>query len=166
MVVDSILPHAESGPNDHRKVAPPFTIVWAMIHSLWSLWLAWVQAFIAIKWYHPWSSSIGQGRSLRESILLNRTFEENFSADDDSRIKNDLRWFLTWQSMIYTTRSNDFTIGSLRFCGKKNQFIIFSSSSAVELGLPSWKASSTKGHSLKTNTFEVSIIRRTQSSRY
>ena len=25
MVVDSILPHAESGPNDHRKDAPPFT---------------------------------------------------------------------------------------------------------------------------------------------
>ena len=24
MVVDSILPHAESGPNDHRKDAPPF----------------------------------------------------------------------------------------------------------------------------------------------
>ena len=25
MVVDTILPHAESGPNDHRKYAPPFT---------------------------------------------------------------------------------------------------------------------------------------------
>ena len=25
MVVDSILPHAESGPNDQRKDAPPFT---------------------------------------------------------------------------------------------------------------------------------------------
>ena len=25
MVVDSILPHAESGPNDHRKDAPPLT---------------------------------------------------------------------------------------------------------------------------------------------
>ena len=25
MVVDSILPHAESGPNNHRKDAPPFT---------------------------------------------------------------------------------------------------------------------------------------------
>ena len=25
MVVDSILPHAESGPNDHRKEATPFT---------------------------------------------------------------------------------------------------------------------------------------------
>ena len=24
MVVDSILPHAECGPNDHRKDAPPF----------------------------------------------------------------------------------------------------------------------------------------------
>ena len=24
MVVDSILPHAESGPNDHRNDAPPF----------------------------------------------------------------------------------------------------------------------------------------------
>ena len=24
MVVDSVLPHAESGPNDHRKEAPPF----------------------------------------------------------------------------------------------------------------------------------------------
>ena len=24
MVVDSILPHVESGPNDHRKDAPPF----------------------------------------------------------------------------------------------------------------------------------------------
>ena len=24
MVIDSILPHAESGPNDHRKDAPPF----------------------------------------------------------------------------------------------------------------------------------------------
>ena len=24
MVVDSMLPHAESGPNDHRKDAPPF----------------------------------------------------------------------------------------------------------------------------------------------
>ena len=24
MVVDSILPHAESGPNDHPKDAPPF----------------------------------------------------------------------------------------------------------------------------------------------
>ena len=24
MVVDSILPHAEIGPNDHRKDAPPF----------------------------------------------------------------------------------------------------------------------------------------------
>ena len=28
MVVDSILPHAEFGPNDHRKDAPPF------IHAL------------------------------------------------------------------------------------------------------------------------------------
>ena len=73
----------------------------------------------------PWSSSIGQGRSLRESILLNRTFEDNFSAEDDSRFKNDLRWFLTWQSMIYTTRSNDFTIGSLRFCGKKINSLFF-----------------------------------------
>ena len=27
MVIDSILPHAESGPNDHRKDAPPFTKV-------------------------------------------------------------------------------------------------------------------------------------------
>ena len=27
MVVDSILPHAVSGPNDHRKDAPPF-IIW------------------------------------------------------------------------------------------------------------------------------------------
>ena len=27
MVVDSILPHAESGPNDHRKDAPPFIAV-------------------------------------------------------------------------------------------------------------------------------------------
>ena len=26
MVVDSILPHAECGPNDHRKDAPPFTV--------------------------------------------------------------------------------------------------------------------------------------------
>ena len=26
MVVDSILPHAECGPNDHRKDAPPFTL--------------------------------------------------------------------------------------------------------------------------------------------
>jgi len=26
LVVDSILPHAESGPNDHRKDAPPFEI--------------------------------------------------------------------------------------------------------------------------------------------
>ena len=26
MVLDSILPHAESGPNDHRKDAPPFII--------------------------------------------------------------------------------------------------------------------------------------------
>ena len=25
MVVDPILPHAESGPNDHRKDAPPFS---------------------------------------------------------------------------------------------------------------------------------------------
>ena len=25
MVVDSMLPDAESGPNDHRKDAPPFT---------------------------------------------------------------------------------------------------------------------------------------------
>ena len=25
MVVDSILPHAECGPNDHRKDAPPFS---------------------------------------------------------------------------------------------------------------------------------------------
>ena len=25
MVVDCILPHAESGPNDQRKDAPPFT---------------------------------------------------------------------------------------------------------------------------------------------
>ena len=25
MIVDSILPHAESGPNDHRKDALPFT---------------------------------------------------------------------------------------------------------------------------------------------
>ena len=25
MVVDSILPYAESGPNDHRKDAPPFS---------------------------------------------------------------------------------------------------------------------------------------------
>ena len=24
MVIDSMLPHAESGPNDHRKDAPPF----------------------------------------------------------------------------------------------------------------------------------------------
>ena len=26
MVVDSILLHVESGPNDHRKDAPPFTL--------------------------------------------------------------------------------------------------------------------------------------------
>ena len=26
MFVDSILPHAECGPNDHRKDAPPFII--------------------------------------------------------------------------------------------------------------------------------------------
>ena len=26
MVVASILPHPESGPNDHRKDAPPFTL--------------------------------------------------------------------------------------------------------------------------------------------
>ena len=27
MVVDSILHHAESGPNDHRKNAPPFILL-------------------------------------------------------------------------------------------------------------------------------------------
>ena len=26
MVVDTILPHAESGPNDHQKDAPPFSL--------------------------------------------------------------------------------------------------------------------------------------------
>ena len=26
MVVESILPHAKSGPNDHRKDAPPFSL--------------------------------------------------------------------------------------------------------------------------------------------
>ena len=27
MVVDSLLPHAKSGPNDHRKDAPPFSFL-------------------------------------------------------------------------------------------------------------------------------------------
>ena len=30
MVVDSILPHGEFGPNDHRKDIPPF-IVWRIL---------------------------------------------------------------------------------------------------------------------------------------
>ena len=37
------------------------------------------------------SSVIGQVRSLRESILLSRTLDEKFSAEDDSRFKNDRR---------------------------------------------------------------------------
>ena len=36
MVVDSILLHAEYGPNGHRKDAPPF--IFRDLHNLWNWW--------------------------------------------------------------------------------------------------------------------------------
>ena len=44
MIVDSILPHAESGPNDHRKDAHQFNeilqkLLWAKIESPSTVWL-------------------------------------------------------------------------------------------------------------------------------
>ena len=52
MVVDSILPHAKSRPNDHRKDAPPF-----------SVWLDCCQ------------------RSLQEHNLISRGLKLNFPND-------------------------------------------------------------------------------------
>ena len=46
MVVDSMLTHAKSGPNDHRKDAPPFTFIqqlWIRTADVtdWVKWLIW-----------------------------------------------------------------------------------------------------------------------------
>ena len=38
MVVDSILPHAERGPNDHRKDAPPFSRCFELIRRISNFW--------------------------------------------------------------------------------------------------------------------------------
>ena len=38
MVVDSILPHAECGPNDHRKDAPPFSLGDILVGRSMSPW--------------------------------------------------------------------------------------------------------------------------------
>jgi len=69
------------------------TVQLFIINKLWTWWITWVWAFCSSLMMSfiieaLWSSSIGQVRSLRESILLNRTFEENLSAEDDSRFKN------------------------------------------------------------------------------
>ena len=64
MVVDSILPHAESGPNDHRKDTPPFSPSPSGVWTFW--WIGWRKFWVSI-WLHSESR-----RRLNISTAFNR----------------------------------------------------------------------------------------------
>ena len=54
MVVDPILPHAECGPNDHRKDASQFTInlkIYFQKYSLFNVFLDWRISFVSEEKY-------------------------------------------------------------------------------------------------------------------
>ena len=66
MVVDSILPHAKSGPNDHRNDAPPFIL--------------WVKMWVNLASLKKGDSLLDlSGKSLISLLICLRLFSDNYN---------------------------------------------------------------------------------------